>query len=111
MPAIGELDQRVDLQTRSDTAAASGGTDELYTTVQTVWAKVASVSGTLYFGAQQVERTVTHAITVRGRGDWGSAGIQYIRWDGRQLRIERVRDLDAFPRFQEALCEEVKSGV
>lgn len=105
---IGRLDQRVDLQTRSDTAAATGGTTETYTTVASCWAQVAAVSGAIYFGSQQVDQTITHAVTVRGR-DWN--GIQYVRWAGRRLRIERVRDLDSFPRFQEALCEEIKSGV
>lgn len=105
---IGELDQRVDLQRRSDDPAAGGGTTETYTTIATVWAKVEAVSGSLYFASQQVQETATHAVTIRLRTDWQS--IEYIRWaaglSARSFRIERVRQLD--PEYQEFLCEEIE---
>lgn len=105
---IGELDQRVDLQRRSDDPAAGGGTTETYTTIATVWAKVEAISGSLYFASQQVQETTTHAVTIRHRpGDWQT--IEYIRWSARSLRVERVRDLP--PEYQEILCQEIESGV
>lgn len=109
MPAIGELDQRIDLQSRSDSAAVGGGVTESYGAIASVWAKVDAVSGSLYFASQQLERNTTHLFTIRGRTDW--AQIAYVRWDSRRFRVERVRDLDPVPRFQEILAEEIKSGV
>lgn len=105
VPSIGDLRERVNLQRRGDAPATGGGTIETYTTIATVWARIEAVSGSLYFMGQQVERTVTHAVTVRRRHD--GRLIEFVRWGPRRLRVERVRDLDPQRRFVEFLCEEL----
>ena len=107
---LGKLRHRVELQTRGDSPnAGTGGLDETYSTVATVWAHVESISGARYLASQQVEDVITHSVTTRYRSDYET--LKYIHWGTRRFRIKTVRALDAENRFHEFLCEEVKSGV
>lgn len=100
--------ERIELQRRSDAPAVAGGTIQNYATLATVRARVEMVSGGLYFASLQTERTVTHVVTIRRRVD--AIGVEYLLWRGRQLRVERLRDLDTMRRFQEFLCEEISNA-
>lgn len=107
---IGRLRHRVELQTRASTPnATTGGLDETFTTVATVWARVDALSGGRYLASQQVDDVTTHTITLRWRSDWPT--IKYCRFDSRRFRVKTARDLDAEKRFLEFSVEELKSGV
>lgn len=109
-PTIGELRTRVELQSRTETPnAATGGIDETFTTLATVWARVDAISGGRYIAGQQVETVATHRVTLRSRSDFQS--IKFLRWNGRRFRVRAWRDLDQVNRFDEALVEELASGV
>lgn len=108
LPAIGDLDQRIDLCGRGEAANGDGGTDDTYPVIATVWAKVAGpprpLQGSLYQDGEQVEADLTHTVIIRGRPD--TATVKFLGFRGRRLKVEKFRDLDVVPRFQLLLCTE-----
>lgn len=62
---IGRMRHRVSLQTRADTAAASGGLTEAFTTVATVWGEITGSTAADYLASRQTEETVTHTMVTR----------------------------------------------
>lgn len=112
LPAIGELNQRIDLCGEGEAANVSGGVDKTHPVIASVWAKVAgpprATWGTAYQDGEQVEPDLTQTIIVRGRDDMAS--VKFVSWKNRLLRVRKIRDLDPMLRFQMLLCEE-QSGL
>lgn len=102
-PTVGELDKRVKLQTRSETAASAGGTTETFSDVATVWAKVEPLAVGKYIAGAQVEKVATHRVTIRYRSDYKA--ITYLLWGDVRLIVRGATDLNAARRFVEYLAE------
>ncbi len=110
LPRIGPLRHRLQLQSFAQTPnAASGGLDDGYVTLATVWGLVEPIGTARYDGAQQVEAHLTHRVIARWRAD--HAAIRFIVHDGRRLAVRGVRGLDPAKRFIEFLTEETATGV
>lgn len=63
----GRLRHRIDVQQATKTRTASGGYEETWTTVATVWGAVEPLRGREYFENAQVQSEATHRITLRYR--------------------------------------------
>lgn len=63
----GRLNRNVTIQRRVETQNATGEVVWTWVDVCSVWAEIAAVTGREFFGAQQIQSSVTHAITIRYR--------------------------------------------
>lgn len=61
----GLLDQRVTVQTRTESRSGSGEVTWNWVDWRTVWASVLPLSGTKYFSAEQLQAATTHTVKVR----------------------------------------------
>ena len=104
---FARVGEPVELQTRTDTPAASGGLTETYTTYATVPAKVVEL-GSMHLGTEQVEEGVTHLVTVNDVG--GVKDAEYVVYQSRRLRVMRQRMIGPTDiRFRQLFCEEIES--
>ncbi len=105
--SIGELRQRVSLQSKT-ISKAEGIPQENWTTVATVWAAIADLSGKEYFQAASVQFEVTTRIRIRFRG--GITPAMRILYGTRVFAILSVIDKDERHREMELMCKEVIPG-
>jgi SPP1 family predicted phage head-tail adaptor len=68
-PRIGELRQRVIIQSRQDQESGLYSGISTRATTATVWAKIENVTGTQQIDSRNAGATVTHRIWVRWRND------------------------------------------
>jgi len=101
---MGEMRQRVALQTRTVTRV-EGIPEESWTTVATVWAAVADLSGKEYFQAASMQSEVTTRIKIRYRK--GITPSMRVLYGDRVFNILSVIDKDERHRVIELLCKEV----
>lgn len=78
-PAIGELKERVTIQSRTVNPDGGGGASETWSDVADVWARIEPVSVREIFYSHQIAVDATHKITIRYRAD--------VKMDWRILRI------------------------
>jgi SPP1 family predicted phage head-tail adaptor len=64
---IGEMNHYISLQYRTVTRDASGAEVETWTTEDSMWAKIESLTGREYFAAQQNQSEIDKKITIRVR--------------------------------------------
>ena len=101
---LGELRQRVEIQTLSETPDIGTSLTPVYTKVAIVWAKVEDVKGITKFSTFQIDPAITHRITIRYRS--GVTTENWILYDGRRFRIRSVADRFERGRFLFLDCEE-----
>ena len=63
--SAGELDKRLEVQTKVDDRDASGGIVEQWVTVARRWASIDPLKGRELFTAQAVDARITHRIRLR----------------------------------------------
>lgn len=91
MTLAERLNKRVTLQTRTTGKDDYGQPIETYQNVVTdgdgaLWAEVKDVSGKLFIGADQVERSVTTEITIRARDDLPTS--LYVLYKGDRYEVQ-----------------------
>jgi SPP1 family predicted phage head-tail adaptor len=101
---IGEMRERVVLQSPTLTSDSRGGASESWSTVATVWAKIEPKSASQVLFSQQLQHRITHKFTIRYRSDVLSTWR--ITFDSRTFHIQGVRDLMERGRYLEIDCEE-----
>lgn len=101
---MGGMRQRIALQAKTITKS-EGIPQENWTTVATVWAAVADISGREYFQAQAVQSEVTTRIKIRYRT--GITPSMRVLYGDRVFNILSVIDKDERHRVIELLCKEV----
>lgn len=104
---IGELDQRITIQSNTAERGSSGEEIAVWSDWQTVWAKVETGSGSERFYSPQVLSEATHKIKMRYLS--GVKPTMRITWRNRELDIlyvdhSRMRQGEMF-----LLCREVES--
>ncbi len=68
-PSLGSLRERVELQRKTQTIEGSGGHQNTYVSLASVWARVTSLNGTLgSFGDARAAK-VSHSVVLRFRTD------------------------------------------
>ena len=102
LPSIGELNRRVAIRQFSDVPNNVFGSTLTEDTGITRWAKIAPVSGALYFGTKQVGDDITHRVWVR----YGTAtrpqditGAHVIECEGSRYRVKRASDFEGARQF------------
>lgn len=112
MSGIGDrmfarVGEPVDLQTRTDAPALSGGQTITYATfAANVPAKVVEL-GSQYLGQEQLEEAVTHLVTIAERAD--AAATEYVIYAGRRMRVHRHRLIGPPDiRFRQIFCEAIE---
>lgn len=96
LPSIGELNRRVRLRARSDTAMTDGpGIESAYVYLPECWAKVQPVGSAVYSGSVQSGVTVTHRVFLRFRKGITDAHEVVETFEGVETiyRVRRVSDL------------------
>lgn len=111
--SIGKLRHRVELQTATDTTAASGQISQTWATTLTVWADVRPVSAYESFQAQQLQAEITHRIRCRYSSTLVTDYVKglskkRVKWGNRIFRIEGHRRVDEVGKwFDLTAVEEV----
>lgn len=103
--AIGELDQRVQLQRKSAARDGAGGGTATWTTYATVWALVRPLTGRERENAQRAEAVANYLVVIRQRTDlkeshrvlWGerALNIRFRKQRGRSAWLEMEAELGA----------------
>ena len=103
MTSIGDLDQRLTLESPSRAPDGGGGADLTWQTVAEVWASVNPITGDERLRADQVAGRITHTVVIRHR----SGVMPAMRFRSGSRLLEIVAVLDAPPRNRlRCLCEE-----
>jgi SPP1 family predicted phage head-tail adaptor len=93
----GWLRHRVVIETPSLTPDGAGGGTATWAPLGTVWALVEPVAGTERIAAARLTGVVTHAVTMRYRGD--VTGGMRVLYRGRSYRILVATDPDERRRY------------
>lgn len=96
---LGELNQRVTLESATDAEDGSGGSDETWSTYATVWAKVTPMQGREGEAGSRREATSAYVIVIRNRDDVEEG--DRIGWRGRKLNVTFVRGRGVREQFME----------
>lgn len=100
----GALSARLELEAPADVPDGQGGVVAGFAAVASVWARIEPVSVRAEEAVDEKRFTVTHAITVRHRGDL-LAGMRF-RKGGRSFLVTAVHDPDGTGRYLVCRCAE-----
>jgi len=101
---MGQLRDRITIETESDVADDHGGFDRSWVTLATVWACVRPANAQETFFAAKRRHTVTHVIDLRFRSDILS--VMRVSFDARIFHIHGILNPDARKRFTKLMVEE-----
>lgn len=101
---IGDLRQRVDLETPTNTADGMGGQTVAWSTFTTVWAAVWPVSASEQVQAGQQAMTITHRIRIRWRS--GVTSDMRVKFGSRYFAIVGIVTPNEIHRQIDLLCKE-----
>lgn len=105
MSLIGEMRNRVALQTLGGVTDAGGGQSTSYSTATTVWAKVENLSGSESSFGDQLRSINNYRFTIRY---YSALTTKYrISYDSKTFDIQYIKDIDeGRNKFQEILATE-----
>lgn len=104
MARIGQLRERVTIQTPVKVSTTGGGSIETWSDVTTVSARVLPMQGREMFAREQLHEEITHKVTIRHRSDVTTD--QRLVWGSRVLNIESAVNLDERRRYLTMTCRE-----
>ena len=102
---VGDLKDRITLQTRDLTEPVFGARDftETFVTSDTVWAKVVTTQGRTFFDGVQTDQVISHQVTIRYLST-----VTPETWilldDGNRLDIIDQEDLEERNEYLRLLC-------
>lgn len=102
----GRLDQRITIQSLTETRDEWGGVVEGWTTLATTWAAVEPLQGREFIAAQSVQAETTIRVRVRYLAGV-TASCRVLLSDGRTLGIVAVIDERSQHRFMQLMCREL----
>jgi SPP1 family predicted phage head-tail adaptor len=105
---IGNLDQRVTLQSRSVTTDAFGQDTITWVDIATVWAQCQAVRGREFFAAAQVQQEQTIKVRIRYRSD--VTQLTRLVWQGRAYDITGVVPVGRKEMLELMCLQGVKDG-
>jgi SPP1 family predicted phage head-tail adaptor len=91
-PAVGQLTDRVQLQRKSTTAEPEGGHLTVFVPVNSLWARVRTLSAAARAFGDGRGTEITHSVVVRHRTDV-SPGDRFV-YRGRALEVRGTEDID-----------------
>ena len=112
MMAVGRMQHRLQLQSKTATADGAGGTSGAFTTFATVFGRIEAQGGGERFFGDQIEPRTTHKITIRFRRDlkvthrilysFTVDGAKY----SRLFNINRILNIGERDKYLELVCTE-----
>lgn len=105
-PTAGDLRERVTIQRVATTRDAIGGLIETWSTLMTVYAKVAPMSAGEQYRRQQIQAKADWKVTVRYVNTIAPA--DRIVWRERTFQIKGITNADMRRRFLDLACEELQ---
>jgi SPP1 family predicted phage head-tail adaptor len=102
--SIGDLNQRITIQSQTRTADGMGGWTETWATLATVWAAVWPVSAREILKAGQTSMEITHRIKIRYRA--GVDPSYRILFGTRYFSIMSIINVGERGEWLELLCKE-----
>ena len=105
MSLIGQMRNRVVLQTLGGSTDAGGGSSSTYSTATTVWAKVENLSGSESLFGDQLRAIASFRFTIR---HYSALSEKYrISYDSKTFDIQYIKDIEeGRNKFQEILATE-----
>lgn len=105
MSLIGEMRNRIVIQTLGGSTDAGGGQSTSYSTATTVWAKAENLSGGEGIFADQLRGTASYRFTIRYNSSVTEKNR--ISYNSKTFNITHVKDIDeGRNKFQEILATE-----
>jgi SPP1 family predicted phage head-tail adaptor len=104
LPTIGELRQRLRLESAARAGDGGGGADVTWTLVAEVWARVTAAGGGEPLRAEMLDGRVMHEVWIRHR-DGVVPAMRFVQ-GARVYDIRAVQDPDGRRRWLRCLCEE-----
>ena len=101
---IGDMRERVELQSRTPTVGGIGNITYVWATVATIWAQVKPVSAMERFVAERLAARGIYEITIRWRTGVGPQ-MRFL-WRGRILSVKQMLNPDERRRFLTMLVED-----
>ncbi|MFD1702204.1 phage head closure protein [Methylopila henanensis] len=105
--ALGTLRHRVAIERPADAPDGSGGVTRGFEPLTVAFARVEPLSAEETMRGYALGLARLHRVTIRARGDV-SGGCRVL-WRGRTFDVLSVRERDDHGRFEELLCEEIRS--
>lgn len=104
IPPVGTLTDRVQLKRRESLADAGGGHERVYVPLNTVWARVRSLSGRQGTNADGQAVAISHSVVLRFRSDVGPG--DRIVYRGRNLDVVSAADVNGRRAYLSCACSE-----
>lgn len=101
----GNLDRRITIERPTVSRGETGGHEETWAVLDTLWANVRDLSGRETFSAQAAGSRVSKVVTLRWRSDI-TADMRVRFADGTTARIAWLRELSR-AEWLEIYCEKV----
>ena len=92
MPLIGELDERITLQTKTESTDTSGDRTHTWADVVTLWAKVIHIKGKERFEAARLTEVADIEVFIRYRGTISKDNDRIV-YDGGQYDIYSTQEV------------------
>jgi len=102
---IGDMRERVELQSVARTRDSVGGLVETWTTYATVWASVQPMSQRESFYRQQTNASAAWKVSIRYRPDVVTK--HRVKWRSHTFEVRGVNNSDVRRRFIEMACDEI----
>lgn len=108
--SIGLMNERVAIQSPTETADELGQAQQSWTTNATVWAQVVATGGTEFVTDGQVRATVSHRVTVRRMAATlaitPAMRLLVVTQSNKVLNVVAVTPVDGGREFLAVLCTE-----
>lgn len=105
MSLIGEMRNRITVQTLGGSSDAGGGTTTSFSTLATVWAKIENLSGSEGIFGDQLRGTASYRFTIRYNSSISEKNR--IHYDSKVFNITHIKDIDeGRNKFMEILATE-----
>jgi SPP1 family predicted phage head-tail adaptor len=106
-PQIGDLRERVALQREVRARDDIGGFESTWTTVATVWARVAPMSASERWMRHQMQAQAAWKLTIRHRTDLSLSPAMRAVWGDRTFELRGITNADERRRFLDLACDEL----
>jgi len=103
---IGDFRKQVAIQAEQSTPDGAGGYALAWTTIATVWADIAPVSGREIYTAGHLEGHITHKVTLRWRADLSITSDMRLLYNSRSFNIQAVINQDETNQYVIVLATE-----
>jgi len=104
IPPVGTLTDRVQLHRRESIGDGGGGHERIFVPLNSVWARVRSLSGRQGTNADGRAVALSHSVVLRFRNDV-SPGDRIV-YRGRNLAVVRTADLNGRRAYLSCACSE-----